>query len=183
MQQHLNFFSPYVKTDKPSPIKSVATIFLLIFLLTIGSYLVLQVQSLVLKKGISDKEDILAHYDAIQLQHLAETKQRIADLTAFREQMGSTEQAVQEIDKVNLELVQKAFANVPPGVVFKDISLSRKEIRILGTSISRPAVAEFEYNLRNSGISNDIKVTNIIFQEQSKTFSFNIQGNLSEGAM
>lgn len=181
MQQQLNFFSPYVKTEKPSPLKNVAAFFLFIFLLTIGSYIVLQAQTLILKKGISDKEDILANFDAIQLQHLAETKQNIANLIKFQAQMGNTEQAIKAIDKVNLELVQKIFANVPPGVLFKDININRTTIRLLATATSRPAIAEFEYNLRNSGIISDIKVSNI--QLQNNVYSFNLEGNLSEGAM
>lgn len=181
MQQHLNFFSPYVKTDKPSPIKSVATIFLLVFLLTVASCIFLQGQSLILKKGISDKEDILAHYDAIQLQDLANTKQKIADLTNFQTQMGQIEGAVSEFDKINIKLVQDIFANVPPGVLFKDLSLNRTEIRLLGTANSRPAIAEFQYNLRNSGISNNIKVTNISME--NNLFSFSMLVTFSGGAM
>ncbi len=173
----LNFFSPYLKTEKTSPVKPISVVFVIILLVTIASYIVLQLQVFVLKSQISAKERVLASMDTVELQYLAETKEKIANLTSFQAQMGETEKAISEMDFIKLEFLQKIFTAVPPDVLFQDLATEQTEWRILGTAKTRAAVAEFEYNLRKSGVVNGITVTNISLKET--LYEFNMTGTYS----
>jgi Tfp pilus assembly protein PilN len=156
--------------------KNISMVFLAIFVIAIASYVILQLQMMILKKGIHDRQQILDSFDQIQVQYLAETKQKITDLTVFWEQMGRTKQAIEELDNINLELVKAIFANVPQGVLFKELDLSRTNLTIIGKADTRAAIAELEYHLRNSGLCTNLKMINIIFEDNK--FNFNLQADL-----
>lgn len=173
----LNFFSPYLKTEKTSPVKPISVVFVIILLITVVSYVVLQLQIFVLKSQIAAKERVLASMDTVELQYLADTKEKIANLTNFQAQMGQTENAINEKDFIKLEFLQKFFAAVPSDILFQDLVIEQTEWRILGTAKTRAAIAEFEYNLRKSGIVNEIEVTDISLK--SFLYEFNMTGTYS----
>jgi Tfp pilus assembly protein PilN len=181
MRQQLNFFSPYIKKEKLSPLKRTAVVFLFVFLIIIASYGVLQVRLMMIKKSIDDKKEILANYTEIELQYLAETKQKVDNLLIFQEQMKKTEYEINNIDYLGYDLLEKFFANVPVGITFDNLSLTRSEWHLTGTADSRVAIAEFEHNLRSDGRFGAFRLPSISPTENR--FSFSLSGTFDKGAL
>jgi Tfp pilus assembly protein PilN len=181
MRHQLNFFSPFIKKEKISPLKRTATVFLFVFLIIIASYVVLQVQLMMIQKSIDDKKEILANYSKIELQHLADTKQKVDNLVVFREQMNKTEIEISEIDYLGYGLLEHFFANVPADITFENLTMTRSDWHIKGTANSRVAIAEFEHNLRSDGSLGTFRLPDI--SESANRFSFSLSGTFDKGAM
>lgn len=181
MRQQLNFFSPYIKKEKLSPLQRTAVVALFVFLIIIASYGVLQVQLMMIRKSIDDKKAILADYSQIELQYLAETKKKVENLLVFQEQIKKTETEINDIDYLGYDLLEKFFANVPAGITFENLSMTRSEWHVTGTALSRVAIAEFEHNLRSDGRFGTLSLPSISPEEDN--FSFSMSGTFDKGAL
>lgn len=172
----LNFFSPYLKQQKTSPIKNKGLIALVVFALVAGSFLVLQLRMLILNNKIANNEKTLQSAEMIERVKI---KEKVDELTKTYAQTGKTAKAMNEADFIKLQLLKDIMATVPQNMFFEEIKLDREKWQISGVAGNRQHIAELEYNLKKCGFINISFVENIT-EEENKGYLFVMSGNFSK---
>lgn len=172
----LNFFTPYLKQQKTSPVKYKSIVVFVVFALIVGSFLALQLRIYLIKEKIAENEKTLQSEEMIER---VETKRKVDELNKSYEQAKGIVNAVGEIDLVNLKLIKDIMATVPQNMYFQKIKLDKEKWEISGVTNNRQLIAEFQYNLKESGLISKSLVETINNSESS--YEFDLIGIFSKG--
>ena len=66
---------------------------------------------------------------------------------------------------ISEKVLQVLNDTVPKQIQFNVVAMANRDVQISGISVDRPAIAEMEYALRQSGIAEDIMVSSILRDE------------------
>ena len=182
----LNFFTPFLEENKATPQHSKVLVVLLVVFLAAGSYLGLQVWTNFLEKDVAAKEDQLDKVSDAKLTEVKEVMRLIAEHKNYQQMTDRIQEDIERNDFVKLKLMEKILENVPQNLFFQDLNLSRTEWSLLGFADSRLIIARFEYNLKNSGLVDNIAVENIgssKIENQGEVFIFSMKGTFYQGVV
>lgn len=175
----LNFFTPLLEEQKTSFVHSKGMIILIAVLLTLVTYLAVQVQVFLLQRSIVEKEQQLNSVKTAQLSEVLELKSKIVQQKNYQKMAGKLEQEIETADYIKLQLMEKILDTVPQNLFFQDFRLTRTEWQLLGFADNRYAIAKFEHNLKESGLVNKIEVRNInsgTMERKGEVFVFSMGG-------
>ncbi|RQD67242.1 MAG: hypothetical protein D5S00_11110 [Tindallia sp. MSAO_Bac2] len=100
------------------------------------------------------------------------------ELAEKREQLQQMEDAVALIDEMELideNLFFTIATSMPEDTALNSMSMSGTSIQVNGIAQSKPAVAEFEYNLRKTQMFQNIFVPSMSQQEELWQFNLNFE--------
>ena len=181
---NLNFFAPFLEEKKATPKHSKILIVLVVVFLATGSYLGFQVRTNFLEKDLAAKVEQLDKVSDAELAQAKEVNDLIVEHENYERMAARLQEDVERNDFVKLKLMEKILENVPQNLFFQDLSLSRTEWSLMGFADSRPSIARFEYNLKNSGLVDDIAIENIgisKIENQGDVFIFSMKGTFYQG--
>lgn len=110
--------------------------------------------------------------------------ERLKLLNSYYTSVASLNEAVAKEDYIKAELIKTISSVVPQNVAFQNMNISDRTITMSGTSSTRVAIGELQYNLKELGIFKDIHVSTISSSSEdsaSYSFNFNISFKLKEG--
>lgn len=181
----LNFFAPFLEEKKEAtPQHSKILLVLLVIFLVAGSYVGLQVWTNFLEKDLAAKEEQLDKVSDAELAQAKEVNKLITEHENYERMAARLQEDIERNDFVKLKLMEKILENVPQNLFFQDLSLSRTEWSLMGFADSRPTIAKFEYNLKNSGLVDSIAIDNIgssKIEKQGEVFIFSMKGTFYQG--
>lgn len=172
----LNFFTPYLKQQKTSPIRNKGIIILIVFLLIAGSFFALQLQIMMIKNKIVDNNKLLESEEMVERVKI---KGKLDELTQTYDQTEKIVKAMSEADFIKLQLLKDIMTTVPQNLRFEELTLDRNKWQINGVANNRQLIAEFEYNLKKGGFITTSLVETITETENSN-YSFEMKGNFGK---
>lgn len=165
----LNFFEPFLKDIKKKEKKPSGGLGGLVIILLI--LLILAVAGLTTYNmmSISNIQKIIEEYevelnDPSKLEQLKIVEENIQKLDTIKKErmlLMSVDLGARSIDSVTRHLIDLIAANVTENLYLTQIDVSLKEISLSGKSLTRLEVAQFEYNLRQTGLFDAIYVESI----------------------
>lgn len=172
----LNFFTPYLKQQKTSPIRNKGIIIFVVFLLIAGSFLAFQLQIMMIKNKIADNNRLLESEEMVERVKI---KGKLDELTQTYDQAEKIVKAMSEADYIKLQLLKDIMATVPQNLRFQELTLDRNKWQIKGAASNRQLIAEFECNLRKSSFIS-ISLVEIITETENSNYSFEMKGNFGK---
>lgn len=178
-----NFFDYLLKEKKSRNIKLInlgilvlviCTIMLVAYLINFG--IIKKLNSDIAKNKATIESE---NYDEIQ-DAIVEKEKMLKIIDEYSVIVGGINSLISNSDKINKDLLIKINKTIPHNITLDYISLNSEYIFLEGISTSRQAIAEFEYNLKNTGLFKTIHI-NTISSEGSK-FTFDIETELKGGA-
>lgn len=189
----MNFFAPFQGGRKPkhkgSWIKVVIILLFIILIAAPSTYYIL------ISKLNNDIEDIqgvlrLPKNEAL-IKELEAKTNLVATAEAAYNALLEKEKMINTEDWFSEELLRIVVDSMPKQVRLTGMSLTQTEpseeggsirngFNITGVAADKPAVAEMEYNLRNTGLFLDIFVFTIVDEEG--TLQFDLQFSVKDGA-
>ena len=179
-----NFFSQQLELQKKASGKTLGTVLMLLVPVLVLSSLYIfnyaEIQRL--QKNHTRLEAV------INSQKFLQNKMLINDTVRKNEIMEEYHSRVQDvvvqknlIDVVTNDLLAKISETLPKGVSFQVMSLDAMQLQLMATSDSRVAIAEFQHNLLELGIFNDVHISNIsgVPDEANENFSFSLSATLN----
>ncbi|QXM05997.1 PilN domain-containing protein [Crassaminicella indica] len=175
----INFFSSYINEKKISRKKflSTAIIFIVISLIICGLTFInifkekqLQNEIIAVQAELSN-EEIDKKLDMIE-----DKKRKIEILTKHYEIVKKINTEINSIDLINSNLLETISACLPKEIFIKGMSMNTDSIQLQGIAKNRIAVAELEYNLKQTHMFYAVHV-NILSNEfsNSDNYQFNIE--------
>lgn len=175
-----NFFEPYlVKGKQPSAssFNPVPLICLLLALLAawplfnLGRSIQLKHEAASLEAEItgSEKYPLLAQADA-QKQYIEQLQSQLTSLS-------NTDSALKNSEWLNEPFLFSLLSTVPKDLRVEDLSISpEKKVELSGSTSNKPAIAELEHNIRDTGRFESLYVQTI--SNQDDTYSFKMEFSL-----
>lgn len=149
-----NFFSPYIEIKRTSKSKRryvLATTF--IGLAIVGStYLWTDYRMVKIIDEISQNQEYLKSNKVINnIQDLNEKKRKIGLLDDYFHIVSDAKVGISRLDKLGTELLEKVTDCIPKDISFDMISIDLHDMQVQGSSPNRLSVAEFQFNLKETG--------------------------------
>ncbi|MDD2401126.1 MAG: PilN domain-containing protein [Clostridia bacterium] len=174
----INYFSPYIKENKVSPLKSRGNVILLIVILAVVAYIVLQVQVYLLKNDIAENKKVIESLNTGKIVEVIDTKRHVPLLEKYYKLVSVLSNDLGEEDIINSSLLERIFVTVPKDLYFGGFNIEKSKWGIAGYTDNRKKIAEFEHNLKKSGIVEKIHLNNIELDKGQ--YYFGIEGTFSE---
>lgn len=178
----MNFFAPFQTGKKkrhkganakllsaiPMMISIVAVIFIVAAPIACFSY------ELILNKEIAAiQEKISAPENAVTLQRIEEKKARLEAINQSVPELLNKDKVLASAEWITEDTMQVIKDTIPKQITMDVMALSGTEVKIDGTAVDKPAIAEMEYSLRKSGLSDNFLVSTII-KDESGLFKYSI---------
>ncbi len=181
-----NFFDGYVVKKKKSSVgvRLVNIFFMLFMILLIGyiafNYYIISSQ----KSELSDLEqkitEIRATDDIARITEKQELLQQLLEIVADMEVAGDD---IQHSSIISEDLLLTIADAMPSDLRINHLSINHINVSLSGESLSKPAIAEFEYNLRQFDSFQNVFVSGINRDtDRAYTFglSFDVGGDIDE---
>lgn len=177
-----NFFDPYLKTQAKPNTNRIILVVLAALLLSLMVYY----QFMLLNKA----KDIKANIDEIQtyvqssdtttkLAIVDQKQKELERLQGIFANVGIATMQIELTDYLDDMLIEQINAQLPENAFLSELTISNNVITIRGYSIEYPVIAQFAYNLRESGGLSNILIPSI--NENNGNFEFTINANVGMG--
>lgn len=175
-----NFFEPYLtkgKQPNTSSFNPVPLICLLLFLLAawplfnLGRSIQLKSEAASLEAEVTgnEKYPLLAQADA-QKQYIEQLQSQLTSLSNTDAELKSSEWLTEPF-------LFSLLSTIPKDLRVEDLSISPEEkVELSGSASNKPAIAELEHNIRETGRFESLYVQTI--SNQDNTYSFKMEFNL-----
>ncbi len=172
----INFFAPYIlKEQKKQKVKNRIKLGMLLCLLLAGG-----ISSLLffsthqLKAEIQSTEEYLASPEILQKIRQMETmKLRMEAGAQYYQELMDMEARIDDADIINVKLMDTLASTLPSGCTFTDMQLDVNSLNITGTTMTNRNVAEIEYNLKKTGLFEEVYVSIITNEKGTRQFDLN----------
>lgn len=152
-----NFFDPYIKVEGKSSNNRVVLIILFALLLALMTFyqLMLINKAKTLEADIAEIDTYLNSPSTTQKVSVVEAKQAELDtLRIVYTDLMVISDTIEVNDTLDDMLIEQINAQLPEGAFMSDLSSTNQVVTIKGYSLEYKNIAQFAYNLRESGLYN-----------------------------
>lgn len=181
-----NFFQPYLeKTEQKKDASGFIFIaIILAFILSAGGFTVYQ--NILIKKLEAEKVQQEKYLNSKEIQEklkeLNENKRKKSVVQEYRELLLSIKKDVYNADVIGKSLIDNINSTMPQDVFLETLKFENGEIEFSGISAKRVSIAEFQNNLKELKLFQDVYVQDIQQEEEnSPNFKFNLKCKLKDG--
>lgn len=177
----MNFFAPFLAGRKKSRKGLVSEIFLIILVIILvvspiagfGYELYMNSENSKIQAVLDmpANKAIIEKLDAMQAR-LALINQSIPELK-------KKDQALKSTELITENSIQVIINALPKQVQFTTMNIIGSDTSIMGTAIDKPAIAEMEYNLRQTGLVEELLISDIA-KNDAGLFDFSINFKLKD---
>lgn len=172
----INFFTPYLlKEQKKQKIRNRIQAGILIVLLIAGGvsgFLFLTEQKM--KAEIRATENYFAKPEIQEKIAKMETMKLRMELGAqYLDELKDLEARIDSVDFINVKLMDTLASTLPAGCTFTDMKLDVNNLNITGTAVNNRNVAEIEFNLKKTGLFDEVNVSKITNENNTRQFVLN----------
>lgn len=174
----LNFFSSYSKKkDKRLNKESVLYVALSLIVLALLVYGIFNY--IMIRKLNGDINAAVKQLEELnEDKKVKELKQKETEIAAFKENIAKVKTLdgyINSKDIINDFLLDDIESNMPPKVFLKSMDLRHDAIKISGTSQDKESIAQFQHNLREMGVFEELFIPQITQREDYLDFSIDIK--------
>lgn len=169
--QDFNFFSSFLLEQKKEKKKNSLNMYSIIALIILLAILMSAAFNFIrlkqIQSTINDSDAFLNDPD--NLAKLEEVDQITAEITKIEGDfnvLSSLNGQIQNERSVIVNVLDFMNEQVTEDMYFEDLGISNRQISVVGMALTRLEVAQFEYNVRNSGYFDQIFVESISKQER-----------------
>lgn len=170
-----NFFEVYDESSHRSDgVKISFPVILVLLLLLAAAWPVYNFISISQLKGsIDDHRQMLQTDSRYPLIASVEAKQvQMAEVTQQLQQMESAVLEIEAREVINEALLYSVATAMPADTALSGMTMTGQDIQLQGISRNKPAIAEFEFNIRETGDFEQLFIPNISESEEGWQFSF-----------
>lgn len=169
----LNFFEPYLfqeqKAEEKKPLYTLISVVVLLIIIAIpagifGAILYEQSEIGKMEAELSSPEM------QVTLKRIEEKQQKLLRLQTIQPVLEQADQALKTTDYVNDQQLQAIAAAVPQNLVLGKTIIGTGKCEIDGTARKKAAIAELEYNLRESELFDNIHINEIALMGENYEF-------------
>lgn len=165
------------KSNKKNYILATAGILVFFMVLTSGYKLV---KTFKLNKEIKAMESYINSKENIEKLKEAERQQdKLKILEQYKQKVSPIADFIESSGNINSYLINNIYISIPKDVYFKSINMDNNNIQIQGQGSRREDIAEFQYNLKDTNLFENIFVSNISQSEGGK-YIFNLKCTLKD---
>ncbi|MDF2546488.1 MAG: hypothetical protein K0R93_1386 [Anaerosolibacter sp.] len=169
-----NFFEPYIQQHQGKEKRQ--NLYYGMAVVCVVAVLAFPVFNLVyahnMKKDIAQMQTILESPETKEkMARVNEKQSKLEEITAVLPMVQKSELALRKIDVLSDELVQLIVDAIPPDLEFISFNISPEQITINGTARDKSAIAEIEYNLRETKAFKDLFIPSVSLNEGLYNFS------------
>lgn len=109
---------------------------------------------------------------------IKELKQKQTEIAAFKENIAKVktlDDYINNKDIINDFLLDDIESNLPPKVFLRSMDLKHDAIKITGTSQDKESIAQFEHNLKEMGVFEELFIPQITQREDYLDFTIDIE--------
>lgn len=183
-----NFFGSFTEEKKTNELKFVYVGIMtsIVVGVMVIVYLVNVFKIRNLENSIYDSQAIINSTEfALAYADKVKNDEKLKILNNYYNSVNTLNDGISKEDYINTELIKRISNVVPQNVSFQTMNISNKTITMSGTSSTRVAIGELQYNLKELDIFEDIHVSNVTSssgeENTSNSFNFNIAFKLKEG--
>lgn len=171
----MNFFAPFQSTKQKGRKGSVMKgLLVLMGALLVAAPVAGFAYEFTLNRSIADiQAQINGPENAATLKALDEKQARLAQISQALPDLTQKDQQLSSAEWLTEDTLRVINDTIPKQVYINMMTLNNREIQLSGTSTDKPAISELEYALRQSGISDNLLVSNII-KDEIGTYKFTI---------
>lgn len=184
-----NFFRSYQKNKKGSAIAfkryGIAAAAVLLLIGVISGFNLYRIYAI--KQHMAEMKTFMAAPENIkQYEKYLQENEKLAILTSYYDSVNKINRAIEGQSRINTETVDLLLSTMPEDIMLDSMGLEKDLMAFQGVSKSYTAIAEFEYNLRTSGLFSQVFVSNITTNEfalsssVSKLYSFTVGCKVKE---
>lgn len=180
-----NFFEPFLLEQKPERKDNSKPIFLLALILMVA-FIGVSFGYTVFEKNRLQNEiaSIDAYFEDETIKaKVAEIDAKLAEITDIKlkaQYLQYLEKDMKSIDIVNDKLLDFIKKEVVNNLSIEDMSINKGAVSLNGLALTKTEIAQFEYDLRNSGNFFDVFVPNISKQDGYYTFDIHFDTVISD---
>ncbi|SHH26001.1 PilN domain-containing protein [Clostridium grantii] len=132
-----------------------------------------------LEKDIEINEKLMNYesYDEL-VQEIGEKQSILTLLEQYNNILEGIEGIIENGDNINEELMVSINNTIPREVTLEYINLDGEALYLNASSTSRQSIAEFQHNLKDTGLFESIHINNISSEEE--VFSFDVEAMFKE---
>lgn len=184
-----NFFSSYLGEKKAYRKKyAIGAVFVAILLLLSGVYWSMEMKKQKLQSEIQAMQAFINSPELIEAkEEIHITQKQLGILREYYQAVESVETAVNGMERIGSSLIEELNSKIPPDIFFTNLALSRDRMNIQGVAVSRIAIAELVYNLKNLDRFSNVHVSTIQSQTEpledgssDERFSFSLSCTLKD---
>jgi len=191
--QDYNFFAPFLRGRKKPENKTISwgVIGILVLVGAIAWPAYNFVQLRILDSRIEGmQQDLISSPDYPKMEQVDALLSRLQEQRVLLSSLDQTAEQIEQIQGVDEQLLFSISVATPMDITLQSLDVNQGVISIQGTAASKPAVAEYEYNLRELGLFERIFVPVISDQttegeeqdqEQPGAWQFNMDLQLEGG--
>lgn len=181
----LNFFTPYIekKKSKNTPQLVLYTMAFILLLSMVGLYgrnwVVMNRMNVQIKLMVSEMSE---EKNLQKIKKYEETKQKLDTLKAYYQTISKLNNAMARDSVISSKLLMELNSALPQNTFLQSMNLDKSNLQLQGVSSSRPAIAEYQYNLKQLGLFDEVSVTNInVEQADTGNFIFSMKCVIKDG--
>lgn len=177
----MNFFAPFIAGKRKSRKGLALEIFLgLLVVILVGSplvgfgyefYLNSKIDNIQKILDVPANKAIITKLDAMQV--------RLDLINKSIPELNKKDQALKSTELITENSLQTIINALPKQVLFNSMNLNGEETSITGSASDKPAIAEMEYNLRQTGLVDELLVSNIT-KNDGGWFDFSVNFKLKD---
>ena len=176
----LNFFTPYLEKQEKSQalFRRFSTIGILIFALSLVAGGGIFINSYMIKQDIQSLQETLAQPDMIQKRaEMDSIKTRVRVGGSYLQEVKVIKERIQAVSVLKIELMDNISSALPSDVVMQTMELSVNDLRLTANSRTRDSIAEFEYNIKKTGLYGNVHINAIARAQGAAAYTFDLSGN------
>lgn len=175
--REINFFSPYIAKKKTVKVGQLQVILAIVFLfLLCGSVYTWNMINIIrYNLEIAKSQAFLTNPDNLAaVKKYADTKQKVDIIKQYEQGVAVIEQEMKGRGIIGSALIAKLNSSAPHDVYLKGMSITRESVAINGTGSSRKVIGQYEHNLQNLGLFDNVFVTIVTNKEGDTGFTFSV---------
>lgn len=115
-----------------------------------------------IKNNMKDMQSFMAAPENVAKYKLyLKEKEKLAVLTAYYDAVSKINNSIENKDQLNTKTLDVLLSTMPSDVMLQTMQLKSSDMAFQGVSKSHAAIAEFEHNLKESGLYSHVLVSNI----------------------
>lgn len=159
-----NFFRSYQKnkTGKSVAFKryGVAAAAVLVLIMAVSGFNLYRIHQI--KNHMAEMKTFMANPENLkQYNKYLQENDKLMILTAYYDGVNKINRVIEGQSRINTETVDLLLTTMPEDIMLNSMGLEKESMAFQGVSKSYTAIAEFEHNLRTSGLFSDVFVSNI----------------------